>query len=70
MRQAARYGDDPFRRAFRSVRRRRGITLAKAAERMEVSKVALSRWERGDVSLGEWRAWRALDWLMEDRADG
>lgn len=54
---------DPLRAEFRSLRDRNQITQKRMAEVMGVSAAALSRWENGEACLGEWRVYRAMDWM-------
>lgn len=59
--------DDWLRRRFRELRQAERVSLRQAGEYMGVSAAAISRWERGEPSLGEWRVYLAMDWMEERR---
>ena len=57
--------DASLRIQFIRTRRRKRVTLDHVAQQMGVSKGAVSRWERGEPAVGEWRIWRVMDWMGE-----
>lgn len=57
--------DSRYRRDFRAVRRALGVRQYDVAEAICVSLAAVSRWERGEPSIGHVKARAAARWLAE-----
>ena len=48
---------------FRDLRIAAGVTQRTAAAFMEISAAALCQYERRGTGVGEWKIYRASDWL-------
>ncbi len=49
---------------FRTIRKHAGVMQKDAAAWMGVSGAALCKYEKTGAGVGEWRIFRAMDWML------